>query len=759
MRPRASASRCRRLALAGAVVLAAPAGAQEAAAPDAPAVPAAAAPAPAPAPAKLDRVEVTGGRIDDTEERRQSTAAKIVIGRDELERYGDSTVGEVLKRLPGVTLQGAPGRGGAIRMRGLGSGYTQILLDGERVPPGFSLDSLTPEQIERIEILRAPTAETGVRAIAGTINIVTREGFRKLINDLKLGVELDNGELSPRLSWTRNDSVDGLIYNFSLSAFNQRRSDETDIATVNQTLPGGETTLAQSEQILAQERRHGLHLTSRLQWRGEPGESVLLSPFVILSQGQTQREATLTQSAGPAPAPYATAATDSDNRFSLLRLNGQWMRRLTEAVRFELRGGVGEARTSNQAVRDEFDAAGALVRQTEDDADIRDRSFNASGKLFALVEGDHSFVSGAEVEGTRRVESENYTSVQDTPPLLTQFRDDLQAATTRFALYAQDEWSPTPQWAAHAGLRWERIVTDGDPTEGSAVRNASNVWAPILHAVWKPEPKSRDQVRMSLTRSYRTPTLQNLIGQPVISRRYPLPQLNTPSSPDRVGNPGLRPELATGIDVAFEHYPPGGGILSANLFRRNLSNVIRSVTSSEAIVVPWSQGPRFVATPQNIGNAVTQGVELEAKFRLSDLWPEALPVDVRANASLFRSSVASVPGPDNRLDQQPPGSANLGADYRLRSLPLTLGASINWTPGYTTQLSSVQSATLGHKTVVEANALWVFSPGVQLRLTANNLAPADYRLGGSFVTATESETTQTTARTFVNWQLRLELKL
>src|SRR6185436_1191914 len=131
---------------------------------------------------------------------RQSTAAKIIIGRDEIERFGDSTVGEVLKRLPGVTIQGAPGRGGAIRMRGLGGGYTQILLDGERVPPGFSLDSLTPEQIERIEVLRAPTAETGARAIAGTINIVLREGLRRDLNDVKAGLRLENGQVSPNLA-------------------------------------------------------------------------------------------------------------------------------------------------------------------------------------------------------------------------------------------------------------------------------------------------------------------------------------------------------------------------------------------------------------------------------------------------------------------------------------------------------------------------------------------------------------------------------
>jgi iron complex outermembrane receptor protein len=132
--------------------------------------------APAAAPTDLGQVEIRSNRNNDTEERRESSAAKIVIGREEIEKQGDSTLGEVLKRLPGVTVQGAPGRGGAIRMRGLGSGYTQILLDGERVPPGFSIDSLTPEQVEKIEIMRAPTAETGARAIAGTLNIVLREG-------------------------------------------------------------------------------------------------------------------------------------------------------------------------------------------------------------------------------------------------------------------------------------------------------------------------------------------------------------------------------------------------------------------------------------------------------------------------------------------------------------------------------------------------------------------------------------------------------
>ena len=130
---------------------------------------------------QLQPVRITGSAgADGDEQRRQSTAAKIIIGREEIDRFGDSDIGEVLKRLPGVTTGGAPGRRGGPRMRGLGGGYTQLLINGEPIPSGFSLESLPPDQVERIEILRAPTAEFGARAIAGTINIVLREALQRV---------------------------------------------------------------------------------------------------------------------------------------------------------------------------------------------------------------------------------------------------------------------------------------------------------------------------------------------------------------------------------------------------------------------------------------------------------------------------------------------------------------------------------------------------------------------------------------------------
>jgi len=166
-----------------------------------------------------------------------------------------------------------------------------------------------------------------------------------------------------------------------------------------------------------------------------------------------------------------------------------------------------------------------------------------------------------------------------------------------------------------------------------------------------------------------------------------------------------------------------------------------------------------VSRPQNIGAATTQGLELEAKFRLDTLVADAPRLDVRANASVFQSRVKAVPGPDNRLDQQPDYTANLGADYRFRTLPLTLGGNVNWTPGYTTRVSDVQSARQGGKLVADAYALWAFGPSAALRVTASNLAAREDVTGGSFDDAGVRETSTATAPTSLNLQIRLELKL
>lgn len=727
------------------------------------------------------RVEITGGRNADVEERRQSTAAKIVIGREEIDKFGDATVGEVLKRLPGVTTPGAPGRGGAPRLRGLGSGYTQLLIDGQRIPPGFSLESLTPDQIERIEILRAPTAETGARAIAGTINIVTREGFTKKINDLRLALGHENGLNAPSVSWTRNDTIDTFIYNLSASLSHTPRLSSAHTDTLATQLATGAVVQDATGTSKTEESRNGLHLTSRLQWRlGGPGDILTLMPTFFYNEGRSHRTFELTQRVQDkrtdSTDDYTNGWIDSTNRSSSQRLNFQWRQRLGTS-RLEAHGGFGLLESQNQSHREEYrDSQVGVLRRVDDRSVVHDRSGNLTLKWSTLLgqapEGgtEHSWVTGLEAEALRREETRS--TLQNGLPLLTEFGENLQAASTRFAAYAQDEWSPNRHWAFHAGMRWEGIATRGEAANGVTPENRSSVWTPLVHLLWRPDggvvnpihpglPMSglgkRDQVRLSLTRSYRSPPLGFLIARPSLNQRDPAPGPNTPTSPDSAGNPLLLPELARGIDLAFERYLEGGGILSANVFARRVQHLMRRVIGLE--MVSWATVPRWVARQQNIGDARTQGLELEAKFRLDQAWREAWPLEIRSNLSFYGSRVDNVPGPDNRLDSQPHATGNLGFDYRLRSLPLTLGGNFNAVPGYRTQLSEEQAVTVSTKRVVDAYVLWTLSPSAALRLMASNLTARDYHSTNTLDALGIRNFSSTTSPTYVNWRARLELKL
>ena len=706
---------------------------------------------------ELRPVTVTGAALDETEMRRQSTASKIIIGRDEIERFGDSTLGEVLKRLPGITMPGRPGRGGAPRMRGLGGGYTQILIDGEPAPRGFSLDELSPEQIERIEILRAPTAETGARAIGGTINIVTRGGYSKKINDLKVGVGIENGHAQPGASWTRNEAVGDWIYNVSLSAQHGLRSNDVSSETTTENLVTGELN-DQLERTLSTSKRDAVQANARLQWRSEQGDVLVLTPMLVHSQSSSSASNTLVQSAGVAP--YDSSTSSGGNRFDNLRLGAQWTHRLADGGNWLLRASLGQNDWNNFSQRQYFGSTTAIA-QSDNSSEQHDLNFSASAKLTTTLASDHNLVSGAELQSNRR--REVASSLQDGQSPLTDFDGNLSASSLRAAIYAQDEWAVSPQLAAHAGLRWEGINTQGSASSDAPdVSNRSSVWTPLLHAVWKFDPQSRDQIRASLTRSYRSPNLQDLIARPTLSAMYPGRGPNDELHPDRAGNPALKPELAGGLDLALERYLPGSGMLSANLFYRHINNLMRSETTLET--VSWADSPRWVARLQNIGDAVTQGLELEAKFRASDLWPDMPAIDVRSNISLFSSRVSGVPAPDNRLSQQPAGTANLGADYRLRNLPLSLGGNLNWTPGYTTRLSDDQRLVQSAKLVFDSYLLWTINPGSQLRVSLGNMAARDYVTTNALESVNAAgqalrESATTTAPSWLNLQVRLEVKL
>jgi len=714
--------------------------------------PNAAAPTPA-TPITLDRIEVTAAPATDLDTRRYSTAAKTIISRDEVMQFGDSNVSEVLKRLPGISIGGRPGRGGDVRMRGLGNGYTQVLINGERIPPGFSVESLAPEQIERIEIMKAPTAEYGTRAIAGTINIVLREALQKRSNEVKFESLVEHGRVSPRASLTRNDALDdhGGAYNFSLSVFRNNQLDEQTTFTRNVSLADGALLQARAEPSRTTSDRDGLHLSSRLQWKLDGGDTLGLTPFLIASQGSSHGDSTLTQSVGATAAPYAASHTDTDSSNAIARLNGQWLHRIDPATRLELNLGLGDAQSHSKSLRTEADASGAPSRTLDTDSDATERSWNLKGKLSRALDAGHNLVGGWEWEQARRQQVR--TALDDGQLQLANYGNRVDAGTRLVAGYGQDEWDITPNWSAYAGLRWEAITTDS-ASGGSQINNRSAVWSPLLHGVWKPDENARDQVRASVTRSYKSPTLAQLSGLPALSIRP-----NDAVNPDSAGNPALRPELATGIDLAFEHYFGQRGIASVGVFQRHITDLIRTVTRLRD--VPWADEQRWVAAPENVGGATARGIELEARATTSEIWPGSAPINLKASASVYRSRVDGIAGPDNRLDQQPKAQGSFSADGRFATLPLTLGASVAWTPATVVQASVDQSNRVGTKIGVDAFGTWAFTRNSNLRIAAGNLAARDYETGTTIVAPSlaQSQTSTTRAITRLTLSARWEWRI
>jgi iron complex outermembrane receptor protein len=690
----------------------------------------------------VQQVRVSGARADDTEARRLSTAAKMVFGREELERNGDTSVSEVLKRLPGVTIGGAPGRGGGgVRMRGMGNGYTQMLVNGERPPPGFSLESLSPDQVERIEVIRGPVAEHSTQAIAGTINIILREGYQQKDIQLRLADNIEQGRHGVNLGLAMPGKSGALTWMMTGALMQNRPHNESDTVNLSTRQDG---TVERRQQVHDEGEGvfDGIFLSPRFSYKFANGDTLTFQPFLASNRSRNGADSRLEQPVGSVAPEYAHQRADSHARSAFLRGFGNWLHRGEAGARLDVKFGFTGARNDSDTARNTFDAGGAALRRYIDSDASRDSGVNTGGKASRPLGQGHLFAAGWDLEASKR--RQDHVAAGDSAALFDDGGASLAADSRRVALFVQDEWDVTPQFSTYLGMRWEGIRVTSD-TAGADVKNTSKVWSPVLHGVWRIPGHEKDQLRGSVTRSYKAPALNDLIAVPTIST------YNDATRPDRSGNPNLKPELATGIDVAYEHYLGKSGLLSASGFVRNIDDLMRRQTVFN--------GSRWVSTPINIGKARTSGIELEAKFPLTEWWPQAPQIDVRSNYSRFWSRVDGIPGPNNRLDQQPKQTANLGLDYRAKGLPLTLGGSLNWTPETLVQTTVNETATTGAKRQFDVYGLWKLNAMAQLRLSANNLDPRGYETARSLDTGPLVQSATTLAHTYRTLGIRYEMKL
>ncbi|WP_328595861.1 TonB-dependent receptor plug domain-containing protein [Rugamonas aquatica] len=692
----------------------------EAEAPEAPAKPLKSA-KPAEA-ATMQKVEVKGAAAS-YDARRDDTASKTVVTSEEIQKYGDTSVNDVLKRVPGITVSGAAGRsGGEIRMRGLGNGYTQILINGERAPAGFAIDSLSPEVIERIEILRAASAEFSTQSIAGTINIVLKKALKAAQREFKFSEAKGSKFSSPSLSLQMSDKMGAASYSFGGNAWRYMYNRLTPVFDSG-TDAAGLPNLSRSAPWQDQGRADGMNLSPRINWTLDNGDTVTSQTFINLNQFASNSHSRTATALGRGPDYDRIDSTySSHNGFGRTDLN--WVHKLGEGAKLDLKAGVSDNRNTSDSLQigGNNGLPPTLARTVTSVG--TEHGFSTQGKYsrpltFGAAPADgkgeapteHALAMGWDVGLTQR--DDQRTQREAALPGSTPDNSDegFSAKVTRLALYGQDEWNLTPQWSLYTGLRWEGLDTRSDGNTFDAVQQRSSVFSPLMQTLFK-FPNKKDQLRVALTRTYKAPSTSSLIPRKFTSTN------NSATDPDRRGNPHLKPELALGLDASFEHYWGEGGLLSASASMRRIDNYTHQGLLYE--------NQRWVSTSINDGRAETRGIELEAKFPMRALVEHAPALDLRASVSRNWSRVESVPGPDNRLDQQTPLSATLGIDYKSPSGVLTTGSSFSFRNGGLVRVSGTQGGYTSVRRDLDVYALWKIDTQNNLRVAVSNLLAQDY---------------------------------
>ena len=658
------------------------------------------------APTAVQKVEISGAKGYD--ERRQDTASKIVVTQEDIVRYGDTNIGDVLKRLPGVTIGGVQGRGGAIRMRGLGAGYTQIMLNGEPSPPGFSLDSLSPDNIERIEVIRSATAELSTQSIAGAINIVLKKAIVTAQRELKVGASEENGKYGGNLSLQLSDKIGKISYSVSGNLMQgdfQRPFLSDEVFTDNK----GVVTLARHTKSENEGKFSSIGISPRINWMLENGDILTSQSFINASRFNSRSVSETSTAIGERPL-FLNENSKNISDSTSLRTNLTWVHKLADSAKLDMRFGAnynkrdGENNSTSQGVSQ-------TLSRSYNSAST-DNGFTYGGKYTAPFVEDHALAAGWDgglsKRGDDNVRRDTIVGTGPITPYNT--NENFDAKVNRLALFVQDEWNYSKALSIYAGLRWEGIDTTSKGNTYAEINNRSSVLSPIFQTLYKIPGSKNDQIRFGLTRTYKAPDTGNLIPRRFLSTN------NSATSPDNMGNPNLKPELAWGIDTGFEHYLTDGGILSVNFFLRRIEDFTRTSIVNDG---------RWVAMPTNDGLANTRGVEFDAKFPLRTLIDDAPSIDFRANLAFNSSTVNSVPGPNNRLDAQTPVSANFGMDYKLNDVPLTLGGNLSFQSAGPVRISVNQSSYGIPKRVVDVYALWKFDAKTNLRVALGNVLHQD----------------------------------
>ncbi|MCM0000614.1 MAG: outer membrane beta-barrel protein [Erythrobacter sp.] len=647
--------------------------------------------------------------------RNRSDAAEPILIYDEeyFRRFEPLTAGDALKRVPGVTFLSDVIESDGARLRGLDPGYTQILINGERVPGGqsdrsFFLDRIPAELIQRVEIVRSSSARRTGDAVAGSLNIVLRDGLTLDGGYVRAGgLIFDDGEFKPSGGFYYGGALAGgrLLIGANVQG---RYNPKEKLSLRYDDSPENNPNFATDNFVNREDQtdtRDGTDYAFNASWgiETETTEFEILGNFVRTERVEDERSYEYNDETA-VNGPVRTTTVPAGNLISdNANVNDITTESWSIIGKLDQEWGLGETQlrvgyASFEDVQDEFEHeidfdrssprfTGELIL-----SDTRDTEFFVNLEHEFELNDNLEFAIGGFIQTKDRdtllqetprtslnrfnlpvATREGYdqfvrSPVEFVPATFPAFENTVVAIEEdRADLYALIE-GEYDNLTFEVGLRWESTSTDifGSNPDNPAGTNVTNDYDEFLPSASLKYEIGDGRITVSAARTLRRPRF-DFIAPIELETEF--------GDNDFRGNPFLLPETAWGGDLGYEHKIGKNGVVGINVFYRDVSNLTELTTAllPNGQVEPGSEGTgTFVYVPRNTGDGEVYGIEFDASFSLAFL---GLPdTGVFGNLAILDSNITDEFG-ERRFNDQSDYVYNFGAIQNLPDFGAAFGAT------------------------------------------------------------------------------------
>ena len=693
----------------------------------------------APDPKQLDSVVVQG----EIAYRNRTADIEPVLSYDleYFQRFEPTTVGDMVKRVPGAAFVGSDiMEYDGVQLRGLGGGYTQVLINGKKVPGAgddrsFWIDRIPAEMVDRIEVLRSNSANRSGDAVAGAINIVLRDAYEFDGGYLRLGAtRWDDGEVNPSFGAVASGEALGgrILGGINLQDRYRGKYKRSDRFSD----PSMQELVSWEDQ---EEIKDGRDYSGNVSYTADVGETGRLSidGFYV----KTDRD--VTEVSYEEEYDDGEVITADVPGFSTVDQKN-WG--IGAEYRFDMAGGTTEldfdyARFEDSSI--ETEEAHAYVDGEWDESEAERLDIDASDTETSFKIAHKRWLGGTEMQfgvdyraKEREIDHAYYEFAADNQGDPVVYQPDTMVGSlieeTRIDPYLMFSGG-TGVMAWEAGLRYERTDSDIESSQdGDLVRVSKDYGEllPSLHLKW--DLTDADRISLSLARSIKRPDFNALIPA-LLDGEY--------GDNDYIGNPHLDPETANGLDLGYEHRLGRRGVVGINLFYRDIDNLIELVNTgepSDEMIGTWEDlvddgeyasmeeamaaepANSWVFTSANVGSGKVYGLEFDLSTPLGAFGMENTGVFM--NYAYVKSDVDDFMG-ERRFNNQAKSTFNVGFIQDLPTLDASFGLSYR-KQGDAYERIVGEEVTISYGEDLEAFVEKRFGNSFSLRFTAANLLDA-----------------------------------